>query len=754
MSKKMSINPLNPGIRKYFTDDGILKLNVKYFSASGLNPFIEHNSSPRGLMMSSHVAQIIVINKPEVNMIQTGLEFEFAKYAFMKKTEDPIEILDIIKRYETININKSVEWTIIYKNHTTGEIDVMEIPKFERYHPYFGFEYKFNPILDTLNKGDFINPDTILAKPPTVFDNGEYGFGIDANVCLMTLPGVDEDGFVVSEDFCKRMDYKIYETHTVEFGSNSILLNLYGDENKFKPFPDIGEEINDTGVLCAVRDLTTLEYDDMLLPALMNKYDTMSFNPIFDKATYARKKGKIVDIKLWKNNRLRKEMPAGTYDLLEDYKDAYITFYKKLLHNYSNLKKEYNNYGLELKLSPKLRTLITEAIGIVESDKPNTKLKKTFKKDELDLYRVEFVIEYNMDIGVKNKLSNFHGGKGTIIEIWPTENMPVDEDGVRAEILADPRSIVNRLNIGMLYERHTKAAAVKAKKLLTDKIKEFLNKSEVSKGDITELPDKTVLRLFKDYVLDFVQLINSKQYNAYSELYNKKVIPEIKDILIEIVKDKFYIFLRLDSENRKWEIIWKIKHSKFKPPYGKVKFTYDGKEKISKRNIMIAPIYTILLNKIGDGGLACSSAKTNHFGLPIVVSKKDKNKLPYRNNPVRILGESESRIIVAYGGRYMLAELRDRAANLDTHGEVYKNLILANKPTNVKTLINRKQIAYGEDRPLTLLNSIWKTTGFQLTYAKDKRPYIDYDPSKIMDIKLSYQDMIKADNEIESSDDD
>ena len=749
-----SINPLNPDIKKHFVDDSILKLNVKYFSAGALNPFIEHNSSPRGLMMSSHISQIIVINKPEPSMIQTGLEFEFGKYTFMKKTEDPIEIIDIIKRYDTININKTVEFTIIYKNHSTGEIDVMDIPKFERYHPYFGFEYKLNPILKTIEKGDYLPPETILAKPPTVFDNGEYGFGVDANVCLMTIPGVDEDGFVVSEDFCKKMNYKIYETHTVEFGSNSILLNLYGDDENFKPFPDIGEEINDTGVLCAVRDLTTLEYDDMLLPALMNKYDVMSFNPIFDKAVYARKKGVVVDIKVWKNNRLRKEMPIGTYELLDNYKDTYVTYYKKILHDYHNLKREYGNYGLELKLSPKLRTLITEAIGMVESDKPNTRLKKTFKKDELDLYRVEFTIEYEMSIGVKNKLSNFHGGKGTIIEVWPTENMPVNEDGVRADIIADPRSIVNRLNIGMLYERYTKAGAVKAKKLLTDAVKSILNKNHISFGDITELPDNTILQLFKDYVLDFVELVNKQQYNAYLNLYKTKDITEIKEIINEIISDKFYIFLRLDSESRKWEIIWKIKHSKFQPPYGQVKFVYDGKEKISKRNIMIAPTYTVLLNKIGDGGLACSSAKTNHFGLPIVVSKKDKNRLPYRNNPVRILGESESRIIVAYGGRYMLAELRDRAANLETHGELYKNIILSKNPTNVETFLDRTKLPYGQDRPLLLLNSIWKTTGFKLSYVEDKRPFIDYDPSKIKDIKLSYKDMINKDNTIESDDDD
>jgi len=740
---------LDPEIESYFVDNtSSIRLNSRYFSSANLNAFIEHNSSPRGLMMSSHVAQIIVINDPEVNMVQTGSEKEFAKYAIQKKIEDPVEIIEIIKRYDTIKIKKDIETLVIFKNLNTGEIDAINIPKINRYHPYFGFEFQTTEAFRNMKKSDILTQETILAKPPTVMDNG-YGFGVDANVALMTLPGVDEDGFIISESFGKKMKYKIFETYNINFGTNSYLLNLYGDDEHYKPFPNIGEYVNQDGVICAVRDISTLEYGEFLLPALMNKYDSMEFNPIFDKAVYGRKKGKVIDIKVWRNNRLKKDCPSGTTALLNDYKDALVTYYKRILHTYNVLKREYANFNLELNLSPKLRTLIVTAIGMVESDKEFTKLKKTYKKEEID-YRVEITVEYELTIGVKNKLSNFHGNKGTVVEIWPDENMPVDKDGNKADIIADPRSIVNRLNVGLLYERYTKAAAIKAKKLLTEELKKITNTKKLTNGDIVNLPENIIEDVFKDYVLEFVKLIDSPQYEAYKNVYDNGNIDAIIEIILEIVNDKFYIYLTPDNKTRKWKIVWSIKHSKFNPVYDKVKFVYDGKFKVSKKNILIAPIYTILLNKIGDNGLACASAKTNHFGLPIVISKKNKNRLPYRNNPVRIIGETESRIIVAYGGRYMLAELRDRAANLDTHGELYKNIILADKPTNVETYINRKKFPYGKDRPLILLNSIWNTTGFELKYEPDKRKYINYDPKKIKDINITYEELLDKENTIES----
>jgi len=708
-------------------EDSPLKLNVKYFSSAALNPFVEHNSSPRGLMMSSHLSQIIVPLNPEVNTIQTGLEHEFGKYVISKMVEVPAEVKAVITRYKTLKVDAPVEYYIIYKNLETGEIDYINIPMFNRYHPYFGFKYELNPKVNYLKPGDILNPGEILAKPPTLKDNGDYGFGVNANVAFMTIPAVDEDGFVVSESFCKKFNYQIFETYSLDVSKDSLLLNIYGDENNYKPFPEIGEKINEKGVIAVVRELESKDYDTFLTPVLIDRESVREFNPIFDKALYARKPGgTVVDIKVYRNAKKKRELPTGTFQLLENYKDALLAFYNQIYSVYKRLKREAESIGNELPLSNKFNTLIVETIGMIESDKENSRLKKTFKKTELELYRIEFTVMYDMGIGVKNKLSNFHGNKGTIVQVWKDDDMPVDKDGNRADIIIDPRSINNRLNIGLLYERYTKASMLKLERIVRD----------IVKTD-KDLEDANKLLEAMNVVVEFLSYIENEQYEAYRQVLENKDFENIRTIIEEIVKDHFYLFLRLDTKKRKWKIVYDLMNSRFKPTYDKVTFKYDGRTKISKRPIMIAPIYTVLLNKIGDSGLTCASAKTNYFGIPIVMSKHDKHRLPYRRNPVRALGESETRIIVAYGGRYLLAELRDRATSLETHAEVYRNLILNEKPTNVDMLVDRNKIQYGKDRPTTIFNSVTKTIGFELEYVKDEREHIAYDPSKILEEKIT-----------------
>jgi len=708
-------------------EDSPLKLNAKYFSAAALNPFVEHNSSPRGLMMSSHLSQIIVPLNPEVNTIQTGLEHEFGKYVISKMVEAPAEVKAVITRYKTLKVDAPIEYYIIFKNLETGEIDFINIPMFSRYHSYFGFKYEINPKVEHLKPGDILSPGEILAKPPTLKDNGDYGFGVNANVAFMTIPAVDEDGFVVSESFCKKFQYQIFETYTLDVSKDGLLLNIYGDDENYKPFPEIGEKINEKGVIAVVRELESKDFDTFLTPALVDRDSVKEFNPIFDKALYARKPGgTVIDIKVYRNAKKKRELPTGTFQLLEDYKDALIAFYNQIYSVYKRLKREAESIGNELLLSNRFNSLIVETIGMIESDKENNKLKKTFKKNELELYRIEFTVMYDMGIGVKNKLSNFHGNKGTIVQVWKDEDMPVDKDGNRAEIIIDPRSINNRLNIGLLYERYTKAAMLKLEKMVRNIIKNY-----------QDLNDPNKLMEAMGLVVEFLSYIENEQYEAYKRVYENQDFENMKAIIEEIVKDHFYLFLRLDTKKRKWKIVHDLMNSKFNPTYDKVTFKYDGRVKTSKRPIMIAPVYTILLNKIGDSGLTCASAKTNYFGIPIVMSKHDKHRLPYRRNPVRALGESETRILAAYGGRYLLAELRDRAASLETHAEVYRNLILSEKPTDIDILVDRNKIPYGKDRPSIILNSVIKTIGFELEYVKDEREHIAYDPEKILEEKIT-----------------
>jgi len=395
-------------IDSYVEQDPDLQLNKKMFSMAAINPFVEHNSSPRGLMMSSHIAQLVVINEPEENMLQTGLESELRKYTVAKQVDNDSEVLAVIKRYNILGEdNKTTSRLVIIRDLETGELDIVDIPYSNTFHPYFGFKYKLNEELDSYVRGDVLPKDTQLAVPPTVLDDGGYGFGKDINVATMTLPEVDEDGFVVSESFCNKFKFKIFDKRVVEAGEDSFLLNIYGDDDNYKPFPEIGEYINDTGVVAAVR-----KNNPLYAPCLTSVKDTQDFNPLFDEAVYTRgNKGKIVDIKVYYSPKRKRALPAGTEKYLVKYSDALLAYYNQIVETYESINRDYKRmFNKDITVSNAFNALLVEAYGILDSSHYGTKRKKTYRKESLDLFRIEFTIEYELTPGVKNKFTNLMGG--------------------------------------------------------------------------------------------------------------------------------------------------------------------------------------------------------------------------------------------------------------------------------------------------------------------------------------------------------
>jgi hypothetical protein len=61
-------------------------------------------------------------------------------------------------------------------------------------------------------------------------------YGSTVAVALMDQPNVTEDPPV-------ELGFKKYEPRAVEFGNTDYPLNLYGFENKYMKFPEIGEMV-------------------------------------------------------------------------------------------------------------------------------------------------------------------------------------------------------------------------------------------------------------------------------------------------------------------------------------------------------------------------------------------------------------------------------------------------------------------------------------------------------------------------------
>jgi hypothetical protein len=224
----------------------------------------------------------------------------------------------------------------------------------------------------------------------------------------------------------------------------------------------------------------------------------------------------------------------------------------------------------------------------------------------------------------------------------------------------------------------------------------------------------------------FMRLTGNGLYKHYLKALQEHNREAMLSVVEEIIHDRFRVFLLVDNDKRKYEIVQDIKESIYAPVYDKVKFNYDGKEIISKNNVQIAPMYMFLLSKIADSVLTTSSAKLNHFGIPVVTSKSDRYRMPAKNSPVRTQGETEGRIFVAYGGREFLAELKDLNTSINSHSIVYSNLLTHSTPSNIDNIVNREQVPYGQERGLTILNSLWNSIGMELEYVPETVSEYEY----------------------------
>lgn len=387
------------------------ELHRELLGVTGLNPWHGHDSSSRQQMFGSHLSQTLVISGSTERYCQTGMEREFGKYTFSIKVpgelDKPggIEVIKIIERYpskigvDAIKFNPQT--LVMYEDVNTKEIGIINIPNYCSYHQYFGFEYKAKPALSDVRIGAFIQGGTVLLDSPSITDDGGYKYGRECNMAFMTHPSVSEDGIMISRDVLKKFSFKTYETRVVEWGSKRFPLNLYGDIDNYKPFPDIGDRIRNDGILMALRT-----YDKELSPVEQSINDLMEPDMIFDKLTYAGGAGgRIVDIRVQHTSQTTQATMGKNMDAQADkYNNARYRYYQDLLGEYHRLKRDR---GDSLRLTPELHRLIVEALAVLDNDQQ--RLTKLYRQTPLDDYRIEFVIEYETEPTIGFKFSDCHG---------------------------------------------------------------------------------------------------------------------------------------------------------------------------------------------------------------------------------------------------------------------------------------------------------------------------------------------------------
>lgn len=702
-------------MKKIFEPINDLDIREELVSIHSLNPFVAETSSARSYMYSSHFSQTLVIKHGDEKIIQTGLEKQFGENTFAKIADKDYRVIKAIKRYNGIGdkaVNKVVETLLIVEDVSTSTIDFISIPYYHKLHQYFGFKYKKNDeILSNLRTNDYIQAGTVLADSPTIGKNKGYKFGVNANVALINIPEVTEDGVIISKRLQEKMAYDIFETRTVEFGSKSFPLNIYGDENNYKSFPEIGELINQDSVLMSLR-----EYDDRLAPATLSTNDVREYDPVFDKTIYVKAPGEIkvvngeqvtygeiVDIKVYTSPKYKKDLLTNVDAGIEKYANSLRQFYREIIETYEELKKEhwlrYQNNNLPI--SEQLHKLIVDAYAI--GNVSNEKISYSNRNELLDSVRIEFTIAYHSIVPViGSKITDGYGSKGVVVGVWDNDRMPytmINGEKVIADVIMDPASVISRLNPGRIYEQEfngiTRKTQYEIRKVMNYPNTKY-TKQEVEQG--------------WNILLGLLQILGTEQYDGYRSITDEQSKVEI---LKECLEDEVYILYKVSSKTRPYQVVEMTKGTIYQPEVNHVHIPTMSGEKITKDKILIAPIYTMLLFKTAENYLSVAGAKLNHFSMPIGVGPSTRNFSPYRNSPVKAISETGGRLFASYVSRYALAELKDRANNVETHKEIYNAILNADNPTNIDKLIDRKKTPYGGDSALKLVDNIFNSAGFE-----------------------------------------
>lgn len=388
------------------------QLEPEFQSIQALRPFSENNAPSREVMFGSHFSQRPVIEGSEPPIVLTGVEEEMGKYTFSIKMPEDATIVMKLPKYspgmDGNDIKFNPETLVIYRSHDTGEFGCLTVPYYASHDPVFGFKYDIKEAFHNISPGSDVPGGTILADSPAVKGESHYTYSKNLNMCYMSHPNVGLDGYVISEDVLDHFKFRLYEKRVIEFGANEFPLNLYGDDKHYKAFPDLGEEVEESGLLAMLR-----QYDSLMAPALISRSDTKRRDYDFDRPIFARTgKGRVVDITVVQSMNSNRALPDEMVAQIHKYHIGCQFFYREIVRFYEQQMYEARRRGQSTaKFSRELHNLIVYAMAIVKQKGENgPNLTLTYKKKPLDVWRIEIVVEYLIKPNRGYKLTCLWGG--------------------------------------------------------------------------------------------------------------------------------------------------------------------------------------------------------------------------------------------------------------------------------------------------------------------------------------------------------
>ena len=416
-----------------------------------LSPFCAHISSQRSKMFIGNLSQAMIVHGNETARIQSGYENKYGRYCNNPAwREHDVQILDVIPKFAQLSNERgpvhSPEYTVIYKDVETPEptVGYFTVPDYVLLHSKFGYFTK-KQNMNELRPDSYIPKDMKFCEAPN-HHNELYNLGVNANTCYMPIWGTTNDAFVISESFRKKLEHTEIDQKVIQIGANYIPLNLYGDDENYKAFPDIGETVTrEDGAIFAMREQTT---DSLIADVTAESLRTPS--GLHDDVYVAPVGARIIDVNIFINKARFSELrQISTYAQFAKYQESLNAYYNSIINCYNRYVKE------GLRISPMFASLVTQAKSRCYNGEYRD-LILYCKKEPIDLIYLVITYASTHTVTKGYKITSRDGAKGVISDVWPDEDMPSYQNGsqvVHADLLITGESPFNRLNTSQLYEQ-------------------------------------------------------------------------------------------------------------------------------------------------------------------------------------------------------------------------------------------------------------------------------------------------------------
>lgn len=668
-----------------------------------LIPFAEKDSSGRIDMYSSHQGQALVVDGCEFPQIFTGFENDLKNYWIdpSKRNQD-IQVLAAIPKYRPMggdyHIAETPSITIIYLGQDDGLIGYCTLERYFRGTDGYGYQNIWHHNHMTWAPNSYVSKDTVLSRCPAI--KGEkVMFGVNANVAYMTLPDTIQDAFPISESLAEKLTTTAVYKMTIPVNPNYHPLNTYGDDVTYKFMPDIGEYVNpDTGIVFAARPINMATFPSDTFGSQMNEVQGMH-----DVIYRIPPGSKIVDITVHEPPK-QSSGNHQVYAQTSKYTEGLREYYKSILAVWKEHRTRY-------KCTHEMNTLITEAITRL-SAMGEKKIAGSFpfrartrlvnrSEQPIEFMQIDITYVYKRKFSEGFKLTARHGDKGVACRVYKDEDMPVDEQGVRADIVIDPGATIKRMNLGQLAESALNRVSEFVKRKLTE---------------VYATDPKAAAYMLLDYYND----VNPNYANLIRSI--KDTDHKLIQHVAEAIADKIYLNVPPFLETTYQDDFFTKLQEKWNVPVSRVTYTLlseDGDKRYtytSEEPVCIGSKYLMLLCKLPEPS-SPGVARLSHTGAPIKDPSSEKRQSSISRSPVR-MGEDE---------------LRNRAMDVDTKIDTRfmalqsgsplgvavatETLMTAEHPTAIYEMPISDEDLANTNSPTVLMHHIFATMGIESKQA-------------------------------------